>query len=211
MKTDAQLEADIMTELHWEPIIHAAQIKVVAKNGIATLSGSVPNFAEKLAAEKAAQRVEGVKAITEELVVEVSEFHRRKDTEIAKSVVDVLRWHVLIPSEVKVVVENGCVTLSGEVTWAFQRHSAEDAIRYQWGVKNVVNNITLLPSIKSSAVKSELEQALKANSEPVCEHNKIHDDGGAVTLAGPIDKKIAKKAAWMRPGTTGAETDMVVE
>ena len=211
MKTDAQLEADIMTELHWEPIIHAIQIKVVAKNGIVTLSGSVPNFAEKFAAERAAQRVEGVKAITEELVVDVSECHRRKDTEIAKSVVDVLRWHVLIPSEVKVVVENGCVTLSGEVTWAFQRHSAEDAIRYQWGVKNVVNNITLLPSIKSSAVKSDIEQALKTNSEPYSEHIKVHDAGGAVTLAGPVDNKSAKYVAWSRPGTTGSETDMVVE
>ena len=142
MKTDAQLKSDVTSELLWEPTLHATDIKVSTKDGVVTLSGSVPHYAEKQAAERATQRVEGVKAIAEELEVNLTGVHKRIDTDIAQSVVEGLKWHVWIPNHVQAVVEKGWVTLSGEVTWGFQRQSAEEAVRFQSGVKGVSNNIT---------------------------------------------------------------------
>lgn len=143
MKTDAQLKTDVATELQWEPTIDATDIKVGTKDGVVTLSGSVPHYAEKKAAERATQRVEGVKAIAEELEVNLTGIHKRPDAEIAASVVDALKFHVWIPSHVQAVVEKGWVTLSGEVSWGFQRHSAENAIRFQSGVAGVENDLVV--------------------------------------------------------------------
>ena len=146
MKTDEQLKNDVIAELRWEPTVTANDISVSAKNGIVTLSGSVPHYAEKCAAERATQRVEGVKAIAEEMEVNLTGVHKCKDSDIAAAVVNTLRWHVWVPSHVQATVENGWVTLTGTVTWEFQRNAAVDSVRYLSGVKGVSNNITLKPS-----------------------------------------------------------------
>ena len=214
MKTDAQLKTDVTTELQWEPMLHANDIKVCAKDGIVTLSGSVPHYAEKFAAERAAQRVVGVTAIAEELEVNLTGVHKRPDSEIAESVVNSLKWHVWIPSHVQAVVENGWVTLTGEVSWGFQRQSAEDAIRFQSGVKGVSNNITLKPSAKSAEVKDVIEKALKRNAEIDAAKVMVTTEGGKVTLAGTVgswdERQEASSAAWSAPGVTGVENDLVV-
>ena len=164
MKTDAQLKSDVIEELRWEPTVTSSDIKVSADQGVVTLSGTVPHYAEKAAAERATQRVEGVKAIAEEMEVNLTGIHKRIDSEIAKVVVDSLRWHVWVPTNVQAIVENGWVTLSGSVTWGFQRNAAADAVRYVSGVKGVSNNITL--NRASSQLKSRVQLRRRLPATP---------------------------------------------
>jgi osmotically-inducible protein OsmY len=214
MKTDAQLKNDVTEELRWEPSVTSNDIRVAAQNGVVTLSGTVPHYAEKWAAERATQRVEGVKAIAEELEVHLVGVHDRKDSEIAQAVVNSLRWHVWVPSHIQATVEKGHVTLTGIVNWGYQRNAAEDAISYLSGIKGVSNNITLKPSVKPTAVKDAIEKALKRDAEIDAARINVSADGGKVTLAGTVsswdERQEAVLAAWNAPGVTEVENDLVV-
>ncbi|BBO34247.1 hypothetical protein PLANPX_3859 [Lacipirellula parvula] len=214
MAKDEKLKYDVIEELRWEPTVTATDISVSVKDGVVTLSGSVPHFAEKRAAERATQRVEGVKAIVEEMEVNLSGIHKRKDSEIAQSVVEALGWHVWVPSHVQATVENGWVTLTGTVTWGFQRTAAEDSVRYQSGVKGVSNNITLKPSVQPAAVKDAIEKALKRDAEIDAERIEVSADGGKVTLAGTVnswdERGEASSAAWGTPGVTEVQNNLAV-
>jgi osmotically-inducible protein OsmY len=179
-----------------------------------TLSGSVPYYAEKWVAEGATQRVEGVKAIAEGLEINLSGVHKRKDTDIAQAIVSALAWHVWVPSTVQATVENGWVTLTGSVTWEFERSSAENAVRYLSGVKGVANNISLKPTVQPNSVKDAIEKALKRDAEIDAAHITVKTDGSKVTLTGTIsswtERGQASSAAWNAPGVTEVENDLVV-
>ncbi len=160
MKTDTQLQKDVMDEIKWEPSATAAQIGVSADNGVVTLNGTVATHAAKWAVVRAAQRVQGVKGIAEEITVKLNGVHARTDAEIAEAAVNSLRWHVWVPIDIKVTVAHGCITLKGEVNWEFQRNAAHDAVCFMPGVKAVLNEITVMPTAQPSAVEDAIEQAL---------------------------------------------------
>ena len=214
MKTDAQLKDDVIEELRWEPTVTASDINVATHNGVVTLSGSVPHYAEKRAAERATQRVQGVKAIAEEMKVNLAGVHKRTDSEIAEAVVTSLRWHVWVPTDIQATVENGWVTLTGSVTRGFQRNSAADAVRHLSGVTGVSNNITLKPNVQPTAVKDAIEKALKRDAEIDSQHIKVSADGGKVTLAGTVhswhERNEAGSAAWNAPGVTDVRNNLAI-
>jgi osmotically-inducible protein OsmY len=214
MKTDVQLRNDVIQELRWEPTVTATDITVATHDGVVTLSGRVPHYAEKAAAERATQRVEGVKAIAEEMEVHPVGFFDRKDSDIAQAVVTSLRWHVWVPSHIQATVENGWVTLTGCVKWEYERTAAKDSVSYLPGVKGVSNNITLKPTVQPTAVKDAIEKALKRNAEIDAAQIKVSADGGKVTLAGTVrswdERDEARSAAWNAPGVTEVENELAV-
>jgi osmotically-inducible protein OsmY len=214
MRTDIQVKEDVMEEIRWEPSVTSTDISVTAENGVVTLSGTVPYYAEKWAAERAAQRVEGVKAIAEEIEVNLFGDHKRDDADVAKAVVSALRWHVWVPKDIQAKVENGWVTLTGQTPWGYQRTSAENAIQFLSGVKGVTNNITLKPSVQPMAVKESIEKTLKRNAEVDAEKVKVTADGGKVTLSGSVrswdERTEVESAAWSTPGVIGVENTLAV-
>jgi osmotically-inducible protein OsmY len=155
MKTDTELKKDVEDELEFEPSVNAAHIGVAAKGGVVTLSGHVPSYAEKLAAEKAAKRVYGVKAVAEELEVKLPGSLVRTDEDIAAACVNALKTNYSVPNDkVKVVISDGWVTLEGQVDWPYQKDAAGRAVHYLTGVRGLSNDITLKPRVSPADVKA---------------------------------------------------------
>jgi len=187
MKTDVQLQQDVLAELKWEPSVNAAGIGVEVRDGIVTLAGHVSSYAEKCYAEHAAQRVSGVKALAVEMKVNLFGLGRRSDADIARAAENVLEWTTVLPRDsVRAMVENGWITLSGKVDWHFQRDAATSAVRYLLSVTGVSNQIAVAPGAPLSVVKSDIEAALKRHAASDAQNIVIDIDGGDVTLTGTV-------------------------
>ena len=215
MKTDKQVQQDVIAELSWEPSVNAAQIGVEVKDGIVTLAGHVSTYAEKLGAERAAQRVSGVKALAIEMDVKLSGSGKRNDADIAGSAKNALQWTSSFPKDgVKVMVESGCVTLTGEVDWEYQKQAAAKGVRYLMGVTGVSNQIVIKPHVSLSAVKSDIEAALKRRATADAQQISVDVRGADVTLTGTVhswsERDLAKHAAWGTPGVRNVVDNMSI-
>jgi osmotically-inducible protein OsmY len=207
MKTDSQLQRDVMAELEWEPRVDHADIGVAVVDGVVTLTGFVKSYAEKLAAEQAVRRVSGVKALAEEIKVRFASDPATADHEIAKRIVDMYQWSVLVPAQrIKVKVEHGWVTLSGEVEWHYQAEEARKIASGISGVTGVSNNVVIARRASASDVRKCIQDALERQADIDAATVTIALEGSKVTLGGkvraPYERRAAEQAAWAAPGVT---------
>jgi osmotically-inducible protein OsmY len=215
MKTDAELQQDVMNELQWEPSIEAAEIVVSVRGGVVTLSGYVDSYVKKLAAECAAARVFGVKAVAETIQVRLPGSLKRSDEDIAGMVANVLEWNVLVPYDrVKVHVQDGVVTLSGEVDWVYQKFAAEEAMRYLMGIVSLSNQITVKPTVKPQDLKDKIVSAFQRNALLDPRRISVETRGSWVILSGSVrswgERAEAQWAAWAAPGVSEVENNIII-
>lgn len=214
-KSDSKLQTDVIDELRWDPSVGAAEIGVAAKNGVVTLSGQVSSYAKKYAAAHAAERVAGVRAIADELTVELPSSFKRSDADVAHSVAAVLTWDVNVPDDkIKARVDGGWVWLEGEVDWQYQSEAAVRAIRNLTGVRGVTNLLQIKQRASAPDVQQCIESALKRHAE--IEAKRIHVDAldGRVTLRGEVrswaERQDAERAVWGAPGVSTVLDELVV-
>ncbi len=216
MKTDAQIQQDVMEEMNWEPQLNATQIGVAVKDGIVTLSGTVDTYLKKRKAEKAAKRVKGVKAVAEDIEVKLSGFGKKNDTELAEAVLIALKWNSAVKEEkVKVKVENGWITLDGEAEWLFQRNAATRAVEHLNGVVGVTNLISIKPHLDAKVVKSKIESAFQRSASLDSDRINIETIGNRIILKGKVrswaEKIDAENAAWKSPGVEIVENKLEID
>jgi len=214
-KTDIALKVDVIGELVWDPAVKETAIGVAVKDGVVTLTGHLDTYAEKDAAMRAVRRVAGVKAIAVEIDVKLSPSHQRSDTDIAKSIEQVLKWNTSIPSDaVRVTVDHGWVTLQGEVEWNFQRSQAEKVIRPLMGVININNEIKLTAKATAADLSRKIEDALKRQALREAQQIHVAVSGNAVTLTGTVhswqERRAAQGVAWSAPGVRSVVNELHV-
>lgn len=215
MKSDSQLQRDVTDELHWDPQTSRTELGVAVKDSVITLTGTVDSYSQKLAAERAAERVNGVKAVAEELEVRLPGSVKRTDTEIAHAAVNALMWDTEVPDDqVKVKVENGWISLEGSVTFRFQSEAAERAVRYLMGVKGVTNLVRVTPPVSTMSVKTKIEDAFRRSADVDSKRISVEAIDGKVTLKGTVrswtERRDAERAAWSAPGVKQVEDNLLV-
>ncbi len=215
MKKDTDLRRDVLDELEWEPSIDAARIGVTTHNGVVTLNGIVKTYTEKLAAERAAERVQGVKAIANDIEVKLPGAHERTDSDIAEAAVNALSWKTMVPEgKIKVAVTKAWITLEGEVDWQYQKDAAFDAVHFLVGVRGVTNLISVRPRASATEVKSRIEAAFRRSAELDAQNVQVETHDGKVTLRGNVhswsERQQAARTAWAAPGISEVENLIAV-
>ena len=217
MISEHQLRQDVLDELDFEPSVNAAHIGVGVNAGVVTLTGFVSSYREKLAAERAARRVKGVKAIAEGIEVRLPSDRKTADDEIAGRAVDILKWWVGFPADrISVKVEKGLVSLTGEVDWQFQKAEAEAAVHHLSGVVGVVNLVQVRSTVHDSEVKEKIQKALRRSAELDASRITVQAEGGGkVVLKGKVhawyERDLAEQAAWAAPGVTAVVDHILIE
>lgn len=216
MKTDVQIKEDVLDELEWQSSIDETEIGVIVKDGIVTLNGEVDSYAKKMAAERAAKSVYGVKAVADDIEVNFKMGKGKSDTDIAKSVVNALKWNSSVPEDkLQIKVDNSFVYLTGEVEWAYQRNAAKNAVENLYGVKGVINNITLKQKVKPVEVKNRITKAFERSADLEAKNIHVDVNGTVVTLSGKVysisEKDEAQRAAFFAPGVTKVVNNLKVD
>lgn len=216
MKTDSELKKDVLAELAWDPLVPEARIGVAVNDGVVTLTGHLDSYAEKIAAKHAAERVIGVKALAVEIEVTPLGIHQRSDTEIAAAAEHALGWNTSIPQDrVKVTVEKGWVTLSGELDWNFQRRAVERLIRPLKGVVGISDNIRLKTAAAPVNLSSRIQDALVRQAVREARRIEVAMEGSVVTLKGHVhswaERSAAEGATWAAPGVSKVNNQLTVQ
>jgi osmotically-inducible protein OsmY len=216
MRTDSQIQKDIIDELKWEPSLQDEDIGVAVHDGVVTLAGFVDSYANKWKAERVASRVKGVKAIANDLEVKLPTSSSRPDPDIARAALAALKWNVMVPDDrIKVKVEKGWLTLEGDVDWNFQREEAERSVRYLTGVLGVTNLVSVRARPTPSDIKRKIKETLERSAEFDADRITVEVDGHTAVLRGTVrsyaEKRDAERAARNAPGVTEVENDLVVD
>lgn len=216
MKTDLAIKEDVLDELQWQPNVDETEIGVTVDQGVVTLTGTVESYTKKLAAEEAAKKVKGVKAVVENIEVKHGTEYKKTDKEIAKAALDALKWNYSVPDDkISLKVENGWIYLSGEVEWEYQRDAAKRAVQNLLGVRAVSNNIRLKQTIKPSGIKEKITKAFERLADVDSKNIEVIVDDHTVKLRGKVhslaEKDEARKSALYTPGVYHVVNDLLVE
>jgi len=216
MKSDFQIQKDVMEELEWDPSLRSEEIGVAVRNGVVTLSGTVDSYTKKLAAERNARKVSGVKAIAQDIQLGVSPISYKSDSAIAEAVLNALKWHSGVQeNKIKIKVEDGVVKLEGEVEWEYQRANAKIAIENLAGVKTVLNLITVKPQINAGDIHQKITKSFERNAAIDASKIKVEVLGNKIVLSGKVrsyvEKEDAEASAWNAPGVAAVISDIEIE
>jgi osmotically-inducible protein OsmY len=214
INTDEEIQKDVLAELKWDAQVQPNEIGVSVKDGVVTLTGWVNSYLKRWAAEDAAHRVGGVKAVAND--IEVKLFSERTDADIAEAAIRALQWDASVPAEkIQVTVSKGWVTLKGEVNWNFEKQDAERVVRRLTGVKGVSNLITVKPSTTPLELKKRIEDALVRNAKVDANKITVEVQGSKAILKGAVrawvEKEEAERVAWLAPGVTSVENRITFE
>ncbi|HTD69611.1 MAG TPA: BON domain-containing protein [Gemmatimonadales bacterium] len=216
MRSDNEIQRDIVRELNWEPSLRNDDIAVGVRDGVVTLAGFVDSYADKWTAERVAGRVKGVKAVANDIEVKLPSTSSRPDPDIARAALDALRWHVSVPHErIKVKVEKGWLTLEGDVDWYYQKEAAERAVRHLTGVQGVSNLISVKARPTPTDVKEKIKETLQRGAEFDAERITVEIEGSKAILRGTVrsyaEMRDAERAARNAPGITEVENRLTVD
>jgi osmotically-inducible protein OsmY len=215
VKTDAQLQRDVLDELDWEPSVDAAQIGVTAKDGVLALTGHVPVYAKKHTAEEVARRVHGVRGVANEIEVRPTDAHLRDDEDIAAAAVHALKWNAQVPDEkLQVTVEEGWIRIEGNVEHQFQKLAADRLVRHLHGARGVTNEILVAPQEATTEIAAGIAAAFRRSAVLDSGKLSVEVDGSNVTLTGDVrshsERDEAERTAWAAPGVRRVENCVTV-
>jgi osmotically-inducible protein OsmY len=220
MKSEEEIQKKVMEELKWQAEMNTfkpTEIGVAVRNGVVTLNGTVDSYRKKIAAEQAATAVEGVRGIANDIEVKLPDAFKKNDTEIAEAVLNIMRWNPSVPeNDVRIKLEDGWVTLDGEVEWQFQKQAAKKAVENIIGVKGIINHITVSSKLNTPfGIKEKIDEAFKRNFYLDQDNIEVKVDGNSVILEGQVrslaEKKAAEFATWSAPGIASVQNKLEVD